>query len=37
MMLNDAEYVYPLLLRAMQLREDARPDQAGPAQFAVVD
>lgn len=37
MMLNDAEYVYPLLLKAMQMREGTRPGQTGNAPLSVVD
>lgn len=37
MMLNDAEYIYPLLLKAMQMRGGTRPDQAGYSPLSVVD
>ena len=33
MMLNEVEHLYPLLLKAMQLRPDARPDQIAPSRF----
>lgn len=36
MMLNEAEHVYPLLLKAMRLRDDMQPGQAGQTAFAVV-
>lgn len=36
MMLNEAEHVYPVLLRAMQLRESTNPKDAGQIQYAVV-
>ncbi|MGH7135084.1 MAG: hypothetical protein ACREHD_05045 [Pirellulales bacterium] len=36
MMLNEGEHVYPLLIKAMQLRTDVRPDQNEPAGFAAV-
>lgn len=36
MMLNEAEYVYPVLLRAMQLRELASPGSTENLQVAVV-
>lgn len=36
MMLNEAEHVYPVLLRAMQLREAAAPGETEKMQFAVV-
>jgi hypothetical protein len=37
MMLNEGEHVYPLLLKAMQLREAVRPEETGQAPFAVVE